>query len=808
MQIGVGRLLWIVLAGMGSLLHSRAADLPPPPSLRLSVADQKLQLAFPLSAATESYNVLRASQLGDGFDVDPSGSFWGGLWTAPLDGESGFYRLQVTPLDANILLATTVLNRLAYGPTPDDLERVLAMGPEAYIAEQLAPERIAETLSIDAPPPESKWEFVTSIGRGSSSDLYVYLESAGEGFIDDLMLVAGTNAGAGPNLLRNGGFEAPLATNDWTVSPNHAASALTTEAARSGNSSLKLVASSAGSTRGSSVWQRITPSLSNSRQYTLSYWFLRSTNRPSRVAVRLSGSGLVSGSTPDSLWTQLMTRQAGIDTLRAWHVRRAVESKRQLLEVLLQFLENHFVTQYTKSREYFDRFYNGTEAGWLATEMELRELQRWRQALLNPQCTFHDLLKISAESPAMIIYLDTVSSRGDGRQIANENYARELLELFTFGVDNGYDQTDIVEISKAWTGWRVELVDRAQESNPLAPRLVDLNPGVNVTNLSGVWTFKYRPDRHHNNTKTIFRGKTVPSRFGPPYAGAAYQLDLPARSGANGLQDGYEILAHLANQPFTQEYLSVKLCRLFVHDEFATGYDFTDPNLSAEGQLVRACMQAWRSSSPPGQIRPVLAAIFASDLFRGHGASLHKVKTPLEFTVSALRALRSLTPDGTFTVESDGNLGAILNRMGGMRLFDRDDPDGYPEAAAPWISAGTLAERLRFVQALQIARNQSGRADAGNSFTDPVALLKNKLPAGEWTRAAAVADYFLSILYPAEGQGNLALYRQSAIDFLETADDGVSASPFRNLAATSATYDTRIRGLVAMLLTFQRFQEQ
>src|SRR5204862_8320486 len=126
-----------------------------------------------------------------------------------------------------------------------------------------------------------------------------------------------------------------------------------------------------------------------------------------------------------------------IDDLRAWHVLHAVRSKKQLLETMLQFLDNHFVTQVTKTKDYFDRYYDSNFNENIATRTEYAELQRWRQALSNPKCTFYNLLKISAESPAMIIYLDTVGSAGNGTKIANENYARELLELFTFGVDNG-----------------------------------------------------------------------------------------------------------------------------------------------------------------------------------------------------------------------------------------------------------------------------------------------------------------------------------------------------------------------------------
>jgi uncharacterized protein (DUF1800 family) len=186
----------------------------------------------------------------------------------------------------------------------------------------------------------------------------------------------------------------------------------------------------------------------------------------------------------------------------------------------------------------------------VATQIEFAQLQRWRDALLNPQCTFYDLLKISAESPGMVVYLDTVVSRGDGNppQIANENYARELLELFSFGVNNGYDQNDIVEISKCWTGWRVDLVDSTNQFNPLARRLLDEHGAVNITNLSGVSAFNYRPQFHNNNAKKIFPGKVVPARFGSPYAGRKYELDLPARTGTNGVQDGFDLITHVANQ--------------------------------------------------------------------------------------------------------------------------------------------------------------------------------------------------------------------------------------------------------------------
>ena len=161
------------------------------------------------------------------------------------------------------------------------------------------------------------------------------------------------------------------------------------------------------------------------------------------------------------------------------------------------------------------------------------------------------------------------------------------------------------------------------------------------------------------------------------------------------------------------------------------------------------------------------------------------------------------------TATTDGySFATPLQRMGEMLLFDRAAPDGYPEAAAPWISSGTLVERIRFAQALCMTNGASGRGDAGNQLVDPVGLLKNKLAGGNWNNAGAVADYFLSLVYPSEGAGNLSLYRHAALNYLNTADDGVTPSLFSGLNNTSGAYENRVRGLVALLMAFPRFQEQ
>jgi uncharacterized protein (DUF1800 family) len=698
-------------------------------------------------------------------------------------------------------------------------------------------------ISGDEPPPPPSWVYATATGRATATpSIYLYLSGAGEVYVDDIKLVAGTAADVGPNLVLNGNFESGDIA-PWQASADYVGSAISSNTAFSGNYSLKLVGTAAGTGNGDSLYQLNVPGLVNNQTYTVSYWYTPmalsgSPRSAAAVTVRLSGSLL--SSTPDNAPSGIRLRldsqnaSANLADLRAWHCSRAVGAKGQLMEVLLQFFENHFVTQHSKSSDYLDQFYDGSILDRLATSMEYRENSRWRAALTNPNCTFYDLLKVSAESPAMIIYLDTVGSRGDGTRIANENYARELFELFCMGVDNGYDQNDIVAMSRAWTGWTVDIKRAEDVDNPFAPRSnqYGLYPGVGfnaVSNLIGVWTHSFDNTWHGTNRAKILSvwspssppgnpvatgPKVYPARFGAPWAGQSYQLTIPVRTGNAGMQDGYDVIRHLADLAFTAEYLSVKLCRLFIHEDFRHGaYDYTDPNRTAEAELIRQCIVAWNtpaSDGRKGNIRSVLRTIFASELFRSHGGSLQKVKTPLEFVASSVRALRSANTDGTVTASTDGySFSSALSRMGAMGLFNRSDPDGYPEAGASWISAGTLAERLRYIQSFLTAATTAGRpGDAGANVSDPVVLLKKKLPQINWRNASAVADFYLSTLFPGEGTSNLDLYRRLAVNFLNTADDGVTLSSFSALADTSAAYDTRVRGMVSLLMTTQRFQEQ
>src|SRR5262249_17822077 len=181
-------------------------------------------------------------------------------------------------------------------------------------------------------------------------------------------------------------------------------------------------------------------------------------------------------------------------------------------------------------------------------------------------------------------------------------------------------------------------------------------------------------------TKTVFTNKFIPSRFGAPWTTQTYftnavpgkyQIVIPGHNNTdtNGISEGYQFITNIANYPFTEEYISVKLCRLLISDNFPNPsndpsnanynvYNYVGGNLSPEANLVYQCMLTWETNSPKGQIWKVLKTITDSDLFRSHGGSQQKVKTPLEYAVSGVRALRSSTNGsnlaGSFSAFTDG----------------------------------------------------------------------------------------------------------------------------------------------------------
>jgi hypothetical protein len=151
-------------------------------------------------------------------------------------------------------------------------------------------------IAADTNPPAPQWTYFTTTGTASSSTLYIYLQSAGDIYLDDLKLVAGGVPEVGANVLPDGDFESGF-PGPWTVSVNLSGSALSTLIKHSGNDSLHVVSSSGGSTQGSAIWQTISPVLTANATYTLSFWYLQSTNG-GPLTIRLSGSGVAATLNP------------------------------------------------------------------------------------------------------------------------------------------------------------------------------------------------------------------------------------------------------------------------------------------------------------------------------------------------------------------------------------------------------------------------------------------------------------------------------------------------------------------------------
>jgi hypothetical protein len=145
-------------------------------------------------------------------------------------------------------------------------------------------------------PVTPQWTYVTATGTATTSTLYIYLQSAGDVYVDDIKLVAGSVPEAGANVLSNGDFESAF-PGPWTVSANLSGSVLSAAIKHSGNASLHVVSTSAGTTQSSAIWQTISPALTTNATYTLSFWYLQNTNG-GPLTIRLSGSGIVATVNP------------------------------------------------------------------------------------------------------------------------------------------------------------------------------------------------------------------------------------------------------------------------------------------------------------------------------------------------------------------------------------------------------------------------------------------------------------------------------------------------------------------------------
>src|SRR6266700_552756 len=307
-------------------------------------------------------------------------------------------------------------------------------------------------------------------------------------------------------------------------------------------------------------------------------------------------------------------------------ILRAVYRERQLQEVMTDFWFNHF-----------NVFINKDQDQYLVTSYERDAIRP------NALGKFRDLLTAVAKSPAMLFYLDNSASIGPASQAAgvkpgqppapnaqnkglNENYGRERMELHTLGVDGGYTQADVTQVARVFTGWTIQSLDQG-------------------------WGFTFDPKKHEPGAKVVL-GSTIPE---------------------SGIDEGTQVLNMLSKNPATAKFVCTKLARRFVADD--------PPPL-----LVKKMAQTFLESD--GDIKAVLRTMLQAEEFWSPAVYRKKVKTPLEFVVSAIRAT------GT-QVQNPMPLVQALNKMG-MPLYQMQPPTGYSTKAETWMNSDALLDRLNY----------------------------------------------------------------------------------------------------------------
>jgi uncharacterized protein (DUF1800 family) len=401
---------------------------------------------------------------------------------------------------------------------------------------------------------------------------------------------------------------------------------------------------------------------------------------------------LVEGMKPEQQETiqAIMNPQAVVGgELAEAKLLRAFYSDRQLDEVMTDFWYNHF-----------NVFINKGPDRYMITAYE--------RDVIRPHVLgkFKDLLVATAKSPAMLFYLDNWQSVGPHSELAiygnqrrqfrrgpfgmvyqvpprpqqnknrpsglNENYAREIMELHTLGVDGGYTQKDVTELAKVLTGWSIDQPQRGGG-------------------------FKYNDRAHEPGNKYV----------------------LGHKIGDHGESEGMEMLDILAHHPSTAKFISRKLALRFVSD---------NPPQSLIDRMADTFLEK------DGDIREVLRSMFTSPEFWAADAYRAKVKTPLEFVTSSVRA-------SGVQVQNAMPLVQFLNRMG-MPLYGMQPPTGYSTKADTWVSSAALLTRMNFALQLGTGKLPGTSVDAqallhGSPAPDSdsaLAVLENGLLAGDVSR--------------------------------------------------------------------------
>jgi uncharacterized protein (DUF1800 family) len=350
---------------------------------------------------------------------------------------------------------------------------------------------------------------------------------------------------------------------------------------------------------------------------------------------------------------------------------RATYSNNQLQEVLTDFWFNHFNVSMTKND---------------CAEF----IPAYERDAIRPHVTenFETLLLATAKSPAMLFYLDNFISMGKNEELEaiqakrmarmekngvvpkkiaknksqglNENYAREVMELHTLGVDGGYTQQDVTEAARVLTGWTVYPMSDYGPYGQMKKTIEKIGEDK-LSKLGFVreGDFLFAVNRHDDNPKKVL-GRTYSS---------------------GGYEEGVLLLKTLANHTSTASFISKKIATRFVSD---------NPPKSLVNKMAKTFLET------KGDIKKVLITMVVAPEFWSKQALREKTKSPFEYAISSLRSLQA-------DITQPQQVNNWITKMG-QKLYFYQAPTGYPDKAQYWINTGSLLNRMNFGLALASKR--------------------------------------------------------------------------------------------------------
>jgi len=327
---------------------------------------------------------------------------------------------------------------------------------------------------------------------------------------------------------------------------------------------------------------------------------------------------------------------------------RMVHSERPLQEKMTLFWHNHFATGYSKVAGTFGAAEGARYLAAKASEDPGRVRGQIEMLRDNALGNFRDILLNIAKDTAMLVWLD---GRTNTKAKPQENFGREIMELFTMGVGH-YTEPDVYAAARVFSGWNLQLLGNAADA-------------------SMRYEFLYNGAQHETSAKTF--------SF-PIFSNGSNTI--PARSATDGMQDGIDLVNALAGNPNTGRYLAGKLWRFFVNE-------FVSPDPAFVDRVASVYL------SSGFDMKAVMREVLVSSQFWDQGAYFARYSWPAEFVVRALKEI------GWRGFSVNDAIGPMSNM--GQLLYEPPDVSGW-RTGQEWFSTGAMLSRMNF--AAQLANNQ------------------------------------------------------------------------------------------------------